>query len=563
MTYKSRLMLGFAAVFGVGFGTAHATSGYFQTGYGQKVVAMGGASDGVVTGAMGGADNPASIAFAGEGGTYFNPVRSSNRVNNAYGLNGSSSSKDDNFLIPDIGYNAPINDRLAFGITIYGNGGLNTDYPGGALNCPNPQTGQLQPGNLLCGPGHLGVNLSQLIVAPSLAYKITPNFAVAVSPQIIYQMFSAEGLQPFEAYSSNPGALTNRGGDGALGIGVKIGVFWQVTPEFSVGGTYSPKADMARFKKYAGLFANAGGFDVPASFSVGAAYKITQHLMVAADFQRIFYANVPSIGNPSHAQAPLGAANGPGFGWRTINVYKAGVAYQIDPLFTLRAGYAHADNPVTAPNVTLNILAPGVVENQVSAGLTYHVSPQNDVTVTLFHAFQNRVSGATSPLLPGGGIDTIKLSENSVGIGFLHHFAPPPPIMPPPIMPPPTMPAPRLPPVATPAPAPARTYLVFFDWNRANLTDRAGQIIGQAARASRSTRVTELHVNGYTDTSGTRAYNQTLSLRRADAVAARLVIDGVPQRDIAIKGFGESHLLVPTGPGAREPQNRRVEIILD
>jgi long-chain fatty acid transport protein len=557
MRYKTRLMLGLAAVMGFGFGTAHATSGYFQTGYGQKVVAMGGASDGVVTGAMGGANNPASIAFAGEsfsiGGTFFNPIRSASRIDNAYGLNGSSVSKDDNFLIPDIGYNTHINDQWSFGLTIYANGGLNTDYPGGALKCPNPQTGQLQPGNLLCGPGHLGVNVAQVIVAPSLAYRVTPTLAVAVSPQIIYQTFLADGLQPFEAYSSNPSAVTNRGGDGSLGIGVKVGVFWQVTPQFSVGGTYSPKADMERFKKYAGLFAGAGGFDVPASFSVGVAYKITPQLMVAADFQRLFYANVPSIGNQSSNQAPLGANNGPGFGWRNINVYKAGVAYKIDPRFTLRAGYAHSDNPVTSKNVTFNILAPGVVENQVSAGLTYHFTRQNDVTLTVFHAFQNSVSGATSPLLPGGGIDSVKLSENSVGIGFLHHFAPPPPA--------PVAPAPM--PVATPAPAPARTYLVFFDWNKANLTPRADQIIGQAAQASRSTQVTALHVNGYTDTSGTVAYNQRLSLRRADAVAAKLVTDGVPKQDIEIKGFGETHLLVPTGPGVREPQNRRVEIILN
>jgi len=69
-------------------------------------------------------------------------------------------------------------------------------------------------------------------------------------------------------------------------------------------------------------------------------------------------------------------------------------------------------------------------------------------------------------------------------------------------------------------------------------------------------------VNGYTDTSGSAAYNQTLSLRRAENVAAELVRDGVPRATIAIRGFGETHLLIPTGPGVREPQNRRVEIVI-
>jgi outer membrane protein OmpA-like peptidoglycan-associated protein len=73
---------------------------------------------------------------------------------------------------------------------------------------------------------------------------------------------------------------------------------------------------------------------------------------------------------------------------------------------------------------------------------------------------------------------------------------------------------------------------------------------------------TRIEVNGYTDTSGTPSYNMGLSIRRARAVQAELVKDGVPQNVIAIQGFGETHLLVPTGPGVREPQNRRVEIII-
>ncbi|MGA9865336.1 MAG: OmpA family protein [Acetobacteraceae bacterium] len=117
-------------------------------------------------------------------------------------------------------------------------------------------------------------------------------------------------------------------------------------------------------------------------------------------------------------------------------------------------------------------------------------------------------------------------------------------------------------PVAAPAPAPARSYLVFFDWDKATLTDRARQIIREAAQNSTRVQYTQLEVNGYTDTSGTARYNQTLSIRRAENVAAELVRDGVPRNVISIHGFGETHLLVPTGPGVREPQNRRVEIII-
>jgi len=127
--------------------------------------------------------------------------------------------------------------------------------------------------------------------------------------------------------------------------------------------------------------------------------------------------------------------------------------------------------------------------------------------------------------------------------------------------PPPPPPAPA--PVAAPAPAPAKTYLVFFDWDKYSLTPRALDIIAQAASDSKSQSTTTIDVNGYTDTSGTPVYNQGLSVRRANAVAAQLVADGVPSSEITAQGFGDTHLLVPTGPGVREPQNRRVEIILN
>jgi outer membrane protein OmpA-like peptidoglycan-associated protein len=117
-------------------------------------------------------------------------------------------------------------------------------------------------------------------------------------------------------------------------------------------------------------------------------------------------------------------------------------------------------------------------------------------------------------------------------------------------------------PVAVPASPVSRSYLVFFDWDKAVLTERARQIVGEAAANSTKVQYTAIEVNGYTDTSGTPKYNQGLSIRRAQAVAAELVKDGVPKAAIAIQGFGETHLLVQTGPNVREPQNRRVEIII-
>ena len=126
--------------------------------------------------------------------------------------------------------------------------------------------------------------------------------------------------------------------------------------------------------------------------------------------------------------------------------------------------------------------------------------------------------------------------------------------------PPPAPPAPA--PAVAPAPGVARTYLVFFDWDRADLTTRAREIIGEAAQNARRVSSTRIEVAGHADRSGTPQYNQRLSQRRAEAVASELVSRGVGRNDIAITAFGESRPLVPTADGVREPQNRRVEIVL-
>ncbi len=113
---------------------------------------------------------------------------------------------------------------------------------------------------------------------------------------------------------------------------------------------------------------------------------------------------------------------------------------------------------------------------------------------------------------------------------------------------------------AAPAPA-AHSYMVFFDFNRSDLTPQAASIVDQAAKNAGPARVTQLTVTGHTDTVGSDAYNMRLSRRRAESVAAELEKQGIASSDIEIVAKGKHDLLVPTGDGVREPQNRRVQIV--
>lgn len=423
-------------------GVAHATDGYFSHGYGMKAKGRGGASTAMTTDTFGGANNPATMVWVGDrvdfGVDLFRPDREASRSGSTANVNGASDGNDtNNFLIPEFGYNKLINPNLSLGVTVYGNGGMNTDYSGTAVaSCA--AVGGGAPANLLCGVGNLGVNLSQLIIAPTAAYKVNPQHSIGVTPLIAYQRFKAYGLQPFAAISSDPANLTNKGSDSAWGWGLRLGWLGQLSDKVSVGAAYSSKIKMDEFDKYRGLFAEHGAFDIPENYNIGIAVKAAPAVTIAADYQRINYSGVKSVGNPSNQPNCTGAPpNGPGtgigclgassasigFGWVDINVIKIGVEYAYSKRMLLRAGYNHSDNPIQSRDVTFNILAPGVVQEHVTAGFTYALEGGSEITMAYMHAFEKSVSGsATNPYFNVGGTDTIKMSQNSLGIAWGRKF---------------------------------------------------------------------------------------------------------------------------------------------
>jgi outer membrane receptor protein involved in Fe transport len=199
---------------------------------------------------------------------------------------------------------------------------------------------------------------------------------------------------------------------------------------------------------------------------------------------------------------------------------------------------------------------------QLATGAPY--VDYSDVHLSYIHANLqvtfgiDNIANKAPPFLPDGATNTNVSVYDVLGRVFYlkssYKFGAPPP------------PPPPLPEAVAPPPAPAipvaRTYLVFFDWDRSDLSARAKEIVSAAAQASTHVQTTRIEVDGYTDLSGTAGYNQKLSVRRAQTVENELIRDGVPATEIAIHGYGESNPLVPTAKGVREPQNRRVEIIL-
>lgn len=399
--------------------SAHATNGYFIEGVGPKAQAMAGVSIALPQDALAAANNPAGTALVGDrldaGLTWFNPDRSARIRGNQAGADGSyDANKKKHFAIPEIGYTRTLTPNLSYGVAVYGNGGMNTGY-------------QNNPFAAFGSSGTAGVDLSQLFITPSLAYRPTADHAFGIAATFAVQRFEASGLQAFDNpyVSASAGNVTNRGHDTSSGWGVKLGWIGRVHETLNLGLTWSSRIETGKFDRYQGLFADGGGFDIPENYGVGLSWNTTPRLTLAADWQRILYSETGSVGNSLgllFEGKPLGADGGPGFGWKDVDVTKLGAAYRLSDAITLRGGISHAQQPIPDSEAFINILAPGVIEDHVSFGADWR-SGLGEFTVSYAHAFENTVQGTSAiPAAFGGGETELRMRQNLLRFGWSRQF---------------------------------------------------------------------------------------------------------------------------------------------
>ncbi|MEK7259785.1 MAG: outer membrane protein transport protein [Pseudomonadota bacterium] len=395
---------------------ASATNGYFTHGFGVRSQAVAGVGIALAQDSLTAANNPAGIALVGNrldiGASYFRPSRGSEIVGNRAGANGSYDADDSRFfVIPEVGYVRELNEQLTAGLAIYGNGGMNTDYGTNPLAAFGSK-------------GHAGVNLEQVFITPTLAYQPIESQSLAIGVTYAYQRFEMKGVGAFDNpfFSAAPGRVTNEGVDSSNGWGLKLGWIGQITPTLSLGATWSSEFDMERFSKYSGLFAERGGFAIPKTYGLGASWKASAALTVAADWQKIEYSTIKSVGNPLQnllAGNPLGSANGGGFGWDDISVVKLGAVYAYSDKLTLRAGISRADQPIPASETFFSLLAPGTVRDHLSLGASWKTAAGGEWSIAYTHALKETVNGKGSIPAPfGGGEANIHLKEDILTVGY-------------------------------------------------------------------------------------------------------------------------------------------------
>lgn len=432
MTF-SRIWSAFYLLGAVYCSTAMAGGGYFSLGDGPIARQTAGAVTAVAEDAFAGSSNPAKLTAVGDrvevGLEFFNPHRKVKRTGAAGPgeiYNFSSTSKNSLFLIPEFAWSRQLSDRFALGITAYANGGLNSEYEqttGIDGTNGNPEKCADKPGNFFLGCGNAGFDLSQLVLAPTLAWRVTDHHSIGVAPLIAIQRFEAFGLQALTPLSIFPEKVTNRGHDIAVGTGVRIGWYAKPLPWVSIGAAYATKTSMQKFDKYEGLFAE-GSFDIPENYNIGVAMRPNNQWSLSLDIQKIRYSDVKALNNSvtnsliDPVANPLGSASGSAFGWRRDQTnYRVGAAYQASPRLTIRAGYAYGKRPnkESIEAVSFSMLTPSPI-HQATLGCSWETTRGNAFHVAIARYMKSRYRGP-SALLPGAS-ETLAAHVNTLSVGW-------------------------------------------------------------------------------------------------------------------------------------------------
>jgi long-chain fatty acid transport protein len=411
-------------------GNAMATNGYFTHGIGTHNKAQAGSGVASPEQAIDAANNPASGVIVGDrldlGLAIFSPRRSydasDSQINGNFGaftINADNvESGSEWFPIPYVAKSWTLENDAAITALFYGRGGMNTDYKDGSASFdpdgPGPAPVMTLPGTF--GAGNTGVDLNQAFIELGYSFK-RGDFAFGIAPVIAIQAFEIKGVSSFggftKAFAASggtqpPSNLSNNGVDYSYGFGLKAGVIWDFSESLNFSLSYHSRMYMEEFDKYSDLFAKEGMFDIPAVTRVGASWQATERLRLHVDVEHAQYGEIESIAEPlslvfncptagaggTNLENCFGGNKGAGFGWSDVTTYKIGGSYvRGDSPFTYRFGYNYSEQPINDNDVVVNILAPAVVEQHFTFGVSRKTRKGNELSVAFMYAPENTITG--------------------------------------------------------------------------------------------------------------------------------------------------------------------------
>ena len=355
---------------------------------------------------------------------------------------GEVKSGSEYFPIPYIAKTWDYGDETAFGLSLYGRGGMNTDYTNGSATFdpdgPGPAPVLSLPGPY--GAGKAGVDLMQMFADLSYSQQ-SDQIAWGMALVLAAQAFEGNGFASFGPYSEDfavsggiilPDSLTNKSRDYAFGVGLKLGFIWEATDNINIGLSYQSRIEMSEFDDYSDLFAERGGFDIPPSVRGGVSVLLSDTSSFHYDIEHTSFSDVDSVGNPlqnlfscptagaggTDVNSCLGGSRGAGFGWDDMTTHKIG--YQWQPRqwegWTFRLGASHGRQPIEDDQVLFNMMAPGVIENHFTGGLTHTLDNGKEYSFSVMYAPEKKVTGI-NPFDPTQQIE-LKMHQLEIEFGY-------------------------------------------------------------------------------------------------------------------------------------------------
>ena len=366
----------FAAMGLVVPGFAYATNGMLMEGYGPIAAGMGGAAMAYDNGTAAMANNPATLALMAPGSRIDVMLGHVGPDVSATGLGDSSA---DAFYMPAFGYMQKQGD-LAYGVGIYGQGGMGTEYANGSM-------------------AQVGVGR---LIFPA-AYSVNERFTVGGSVDFVWAgmdlVFATYNLN-FKDGSDFTGAAKG------YSLAAKLGFTYKLDDALAVGGVYQTAGNLPKLK---GDGYTVEGFDMPAVVGLGLAWQANERLLVAADVKGLLWGdsmNTVTMRRPDNTTAPF-VQN-----WDDQVVVSLGLAYEFNDTLTGRVGYNHGKNPI--PDANLNFLWPAIVEHHYTVGFGYTFSKQSELNFALSYAPEVTATGP--------GPTTINHSQLNWQLMFSHRF---------------------------------------------------------------------------------------------------------------------------------------------
>jgi len=442
----------------------HATNGMNMEGYGPMATAMGGTSMAFDNGTAAVINNPATLSL----------MPSADRLDLAIGVLGpeitatapngaSAKSTAKAFYMPAVGYARKAGD-FVYGFGVFGQGGMGCEYEANSwrgLGFGLVNRTEVSVGRAIV-PLSYKVN-EQLSIAATLDYvwagmdlKMAMSGAQFMDLISTHQIGQASGsiVQGFGQVMSMMPAGTSvdyayfdfsngsRFTGAAMGTGYagKIGLVYSPRPEFSFGLTYHAKtqlSDLSADGKNISFQLNVPGmghmpqvlagdirvkdFEWPAMLAGGFAWRPNNDWLLALDVRQVFWADVMknfNLGFVASSAASNSAFAGKNLdaqlyqSWKDQTVIQLGASYAVTKDFSLRFGFNHGDDPI--PDQNLNCLFPATVEDHVTLGFGWMISPNGSLDLSYTHGFSHSVTN-------GGGV-TVKHSQNNVQLSYAHRF---------------------------------------------------------------------------------------------------------------------------------------------